>query len=109
MANTRSFTQWQQAVTHDLTRIKLVQEQQSTLLTQIWQTLQVQNVQALQRPSDVPEFPIERKGDFGVLEEWLENQQNFNYMVSSNNFEIGFYLNYHLFRGPDWHPLEDPQ
>lgn len=74
-------SEWGRMVTRDLARIKEVQDQNSSLLAQIWQTLQVQNIKALERPSDVPNFPIERKRDFGNLENWLENEQNFCYMV----------------------------
>ncbi|CAG9760185.1 unnamed protein product [Ceutorhynchus assimilis] len=63
--NYQNQNQFQQSILEDLTTIRVVQEQQSTLLAQIWQTLQVQKVQALQRPPDVPDLPIDRKRDFG--------------------------------------------
>lgn len=79
--NSQRLNQWQQNIIHDLERIKAVQEQQSSLLSQIWQAVQVKNIQALQRPPDIPSLPLDRSKEFGNFEIWLENEKNFVYMV----------------------------
>lgn len=43
--------------------------------------MQTKNIQALQRPPDMPEFPLDKAKKFGDFEKWLENQENYNYMV----------------------------
>ncbi|XP_050309138.1 uncharacterized protein LOC126745359 isoform X5 [Anthonomus grandis grandis] len=72
--------QWQQSISQELEHIKAVQKEQSTMLSQIWQALQVKNIQALQRPDDIPNLPLNTLKDFGCFEEWLKTEQNFIYM-----------------------------
>lgn len=38
---------------------------------------------SLDRPSDVPNLPIENKAEYKALEEFLKHDEKFNYMVRS--------------------------
>ncbi|XP_050315917.1 uncharacterized protein LOC126750366 isoform X2 [Anthonomus grandis grandis] len=72
--------EWQHSISQELEHIKAVQERQATMLRQIWQALQVKNIQALHRPADVPDLPLNKLREFGNFEQWLKIEHNFIYM-----------------------------
>ncbi|CAH1131648.1 unnamed protein product [Ceutorhynchus assimilis] len=75
-------TSYQEKVINDLESLKAIQKQHTLILQEILSTVRTKNVQALTRPVDTPNLPIDHKKDFQDFESWLENQTNFTYMRS---------------------------
>lgn len=58
------------------------QNQQSLVLNNILSSNQAASSLSLNKPADIPSLPVNSKPEYKALEEFLKNEEKYNYMVS---------------------------